>query len=262
MTASQSSLVTYSPSARDARIGRICLNRPEQRNAIDTRMALALREAVTAFEDDASARVAILGGAGPVFCAGMDLAAFAAGERPGLDDEDGFAFFVRRRRRKPIIAAVQGGAFAGGFEIMLACDLAVATIDARFAFPEVKRGIIAAGGGAVRLPSRMSLVVAREMLLTGDPITAARAYELGLLNTVVSTPELNAAAEDLARRIAINAPLAVAASLSLCEIAAAAGEADGWAKTVLEWRRVETSEDAREGAVAFKEKRDPVWRGA
>jgi enoyl-CoA hydratase len=252
MTASQSSLATYSPSARDARIGRICLNRPEQRNAIDTRMAFALREAVNAFEDDASAHVAILGGAGPVFCAGMDLAAFAAGERPGLDDEDGFAFFVRRRRRKPIIAAVQGGA----------CDLAVATIDARFALPEVKRGIIAAGGGAVRLPSRIPLVVAREMLLTGDPITAARAYELGLLNAVVSTPELDAAAEDLARKIAINAPLAVAASLSLCEIAAAAGEADGWAKTVLEWRRVEASDDASEGAVAFKEKRDPVWRGA
>lgn len=258
---SQSSLVSYTKSALDAGIGWIRLDRPEQRNAINPEMAHALRSAVTSFEDDASARVAILAGAGPVFCAGMDLAAFAAGERPGLDDDDGFAYFVRRRRTKPIIAAVQGGAFAGGFEIMLACDLAIATTSARFALPEVKRGIIAAGGGAVRLPSRIPLVVAREMLLTGNPIAAERALELGLLNAVVAPEQLEHAAAALAGAIAENAPMAVAASLAICDTIASAGETEGWAATTRQWRKVEASDDAREGAIAFKEKRPPVWRG-
>jgi len=253
--------VSYSSSARDPRIGWIRLNRPEQRNAINNEMAVALLDAVTAFEEDPAARVAILGGVGPVFCAGMDLAAFSTGERPGLDDEDGFAYFVRRRRRKPIVAAVQGAAFAGGFEIMLACDLVVAATGTRFGLPEVKRGIIAAGGGAIRLPSRISPVVAREMLLTGDPITSERAYELGLLNAVVPEEDLERAAEALAARIAGNAPLSIAASAALCEVATSVGEAEGWAATMRQWRKVEASDDAKEGTIAFKEKRQPVWRG-
>lgn len=254
-------LVTYTRMEQDPRIAWIRLNRPEQRNAIDRQMAAHFRDAVTAFEDDALARVAILGGAGSVFCAGMDLGAFAAGEKPGIDDEFGFAGFVRRRRKKPIIAAVQGGAFAGGFEIMLACEFAIATTSARFALPEVKRGIIAAGGGAMRLPSRIPLVVAREMLLTGDPITVDRAYQLGLLNAVVALEDLDKTAEDLAARIAANAPLAVSASLALSDPAANAREEAGWEAIAAMWRLVEDSEDAREGATAFKEKRDPRWRG-
>lgn len=179
-----------------------------------------------------------------------------------MNDENGFAYFVRRKWRKPIIATVQGGAFAGGFEIMLACDLAIASAGARFALPEVKRGIIAAGGGAMRLPLRVPLVVAREMLLTGNPITAERSFELGLLSAVVASDELERAAEALASTIADNAPIAIAASLALCDVMAGTGEQEGWAETARQWRTVETSDDAREGAVAFTEKRKPVWRGA
>jgi enoyl-CoA hydratase len=260
--ATGSPLVTYARSPRDPRIGRIRLERPEQRNAVNTAMALALRDAVSAFEDDPGVRVAVLAGAGPVFCAGMDLAAFAGGESPGLDDGDGFAFFVRRRRTKPVIAAVQGGAFAGGFEIMLACDLAIAATGAVFALPEVRRGIIPAGGGAVRLPARIPPVVAREMLLTGAPVTAERAFDLGLLNAVVPPDELEDAAEALAATIADNAPVAIAAALAVCEIAAGRSEADAWTESNRQWRRVVNSHDAREGALAFKERRPPDWRGA
>jgi len=254
-------LVSYARSPRDPRIGWIQMNRPAQRNAIDTAMAEALREAVTTFECDPVARVAILAGAGPVFCAGMDLAAFARGERPGLEDADGFAYFVRRRRTKPLIAAVQGGAYAGGFEIMLACDLALATSGARFALPEAGRGIIAAGGGGVRLPHRIPLVIAREMLLTGDPITAERAFALGLLNAVVPPDMLDEAAETLARRIADNAPLSVTASLTLCQAGADTLEAAGWSESARLWDQVAGSDDAREGALAFVENRQPDWQG-
>lgn len=256
-----SALVEYSRSAQDNRVCRIGLNRPGQRNAVNIDMAMALRDAVSRFEDDPVARVAILCGAGPVFCAGMDLAGFAAGERPGLDHDDGFAFFVRRHRTKPIIAAVEGGAFAGGFEIMLACDLAIAATGARFSLPEVKRGLIAAGGGAVRLPARIPPAVAREMLLTGDAISSERAYELGLVNAIVPQGDAERAAEALAGRIAENAPLAVKATLAICHATSHAGEAAGWSEAAKFWPVIETSHDAREGAVAFVEKRKPRWRG-
>ena len=256
-----SSLVLYSRSDHDERVCRIGLNRPEQRNAVNIAMAMALRDAVSRFEEDSSARVAVLYGVGEVFCAGMDLAAFASGERPGLDDDDGFAYFVRRRRAKPIIAAVEGGAFAGGFEIMLACDLAIAATGARFAVPEVKRGLIAAGGGAVRLPARLPPAVAREMLLTGDAISSKRAYELGLVNAIVQQGTARQAAEALAGRVAENAPLALEATLALCHSVSESGEQQGWSEAARMWRLIEASEDAREGAVAFIEKRKPVWRG-
>ncbi len=255
-----SSPVSLAASTRDPRVAIIRLERPEARNAIDTPTALALREAVTRFDADPIARVAVLCGAGPIFCAGMDLAAFAAGDRPGLDHEEGFAHFVRLARKKPIVAAVRGGAYAGGFEIVLACDLVVAAAGSSFGLPEVKRGLVAAGGGSVRLPSRIPPAVARQMLLTGEPITAERAHTLGLVNAVVEPGEVEAEAEALAASIAGNAPLAVVATRSVYEAAAAGGERDGWEASVRSWAEVESSLDAHEGAVAFKEKRVPVWR--
>ncbi|MBN9887160.1 enoyl-CoA hydratase-related protein [Salipiger abyssi] len=255
-------LVALAPSEADPRIGVITLNRPERRNAFNTEMADAFAAAVEAFENDDALRVAILRGNGPVFCAGMDLGAFSEGERPGLDTADGFAHFVRRPRRKPMIAEVQaGGAFAGGFEIVLACDLAVAATGARFSVPEVMRGIVAAGGGAVRLPLRIPAAIAREMLFTGNPITAERAFDLGLLNAVVAPEEVSATALGLAAQIAGNAPLAVSETKSVIDDALSAGEAVAWHTNRRAWDRVVSSEDALEGATAFKERRPPEWRG-
>lgn len=252
--------IRFETDAADPAIAIISLNRPDQRNALNTAMAEELRNAVTRFEADPALRVAVLRGEGRIFCSGMDLAAFAAGERPGLDGPYGFGHFVARERSKPIIAAVNGGAVAGGFEIVLACDLAVAARDARFALPEVKRGIIAAGGGAIRLPGRIPLPIAKELLLTGDPIDAPRAYDLGLLNALTEPGQAEGRALDLARAIAANAPLAVAQSQALADRAAAGGT--DWAANSAAWDRVADSRDALEGARAFKEKRAPVWSGA
>lgn len=255
-------LVLFDTFPDDPAIARITLNRPDQRNAFNTAMADALRDALDRFEADPALRVAVLCGAGKVFCAGMDLAAFAAGERPGIDGPHGFGHFVRRPRSKPVIAAVNGAAIAGGLEIMLACDMAVAATDARFAMPEVKRGIIAAGGGAIRLAAQLPPVVAREILLTGDMFDANRAHALGLLNTLTAPGEAEAAALDLARRIVPNAPLAVAQTRALIDSVAQQGEGVGWAASAAAWAVVQSSADALEGARAFKEKREPRWSGA
>lgn len=264
MTSSEPSpaLVVSSASERDPRICVITLNRPERRNAFDNEMADAFADAVDAFENDSQFRVAVLRGNGPIFCSGMDLGAFAKGERPGLDSANGFAHFVRRPRRKPIIAAVQGGAHAGGFEIVLACDLAVAEAGAKFSLPEVKRGIIAAGGGAVRLPQRIPAVIAREMLFTGNAIEAGRAFELGLLNAVADAGKLEDAAYNLAAQIVDNAPLAVLASKEVADDALTAGDAVAWHTNRRGWDTVLASNDALEGALAFKERRLPDWTGS
>lgn len=242
-------------------VALIRLNRPEARNAIDMEMMAGLRAALARFEADDALQVAVLTGAGKVFCAGMDLGAFAAGARPGINDPEGFAGFVNARRTKPVIAAVNGGAYAGGFEIVLACDMVIADQAGAFGLPEVKRGLVAAGGGAHRLPRRIPSVIAAEMLLTGDPITAVRALELGLVNRLVPAAELIPAALDLAGRIAVNAPLAVRLTL---ELARAAGGDEGalWARNAAIWDRIDGSADALEGARAFKEKRAPHWTGA
>lgn len=254
--------VSLAASPRDSSIAIIRLERPQQRNAIDTPTAFALREAVLRFDAAPDLRAAVLCGAGEIFCAGMDLSAFAAGDRPGLDHEEGFAHFVRLPRKKPIIAAVRGGAYAGGLEIALACDLIVAAKNALFGLPEVKRGLIAAGGGCVRLPSRLAPAIARQMILTGDPIGAERAFDLGLVNVVVDPDEVETAAETLASAIAANAPSAVAESRRVMEATMTEGEAEGWRQSVRVWSDVEKSADAREGALAFKEKRAPIWRDA
>lgn len=252
------SLVEFETSGS---IAIIRLNRPELRNAVNMALTTELRAVLARFEADDELRVAILTGAGKVFCAGMDLGAFAAGERPGLLDPDHFAGFVSARRSKPIIAAVNGAAVAGGFEMVLACDMAIAEAGAVFALPEVKRGLVAAGGGAFRLPRRLPSAVAMEMLLTGEPIGAERALALGLLNSVVDAAELIPRAMDLARRIADNAPLAVRLSLEIARHSAGLGEAEAWARNDASWKHIDGSADAQEGARAFKEKRPPVWTG-
>lgn len=236
-------------------VALIRLNRPELRNAVNLALTAELRAALARLESDASLRAAVLTGAGRFFCAGMDLGAFAAGERPGLGDPDHFAGFVGARRTKPIVAAVNGGAVAGGFEIVLACDMAVAEEGAIFSLPEVKRGIIAAGGGAFRLPQRLPAAIAAEMLLTGDPISAERAASLGLVNAVVPGQDLLTTALHLAARVAANAPLAVRLTREI------ANAAEDWARSDAAWAQIEASADALEGAMAFKEKRAPRWTG-
>jgi enoyl-CoA hydratase len=239
----------------------ITINRAYAKNALDGAAARCIAAAVDELDAEPTLRVGVITGAGGSFCAGMDLKAFAAGgESPGIPNR-GFAGITQQRPRKPLIAAVEGWALAGGFELMLACDLAVASDKARFGLPEVKRGLVAAAGGAFMLPQRIPQAVAMEMLLTGDPIDATRAKELGLVNRV--TPEggsLDAALE-LARAIAVNGPLAVAMTKRIALEGRDWTFAEGMEKSVSMTREVSGSDDAREGARAFAEKRAPVWTG-
>jgi enoyl-CoA hydratase/carnithine racemase len=228
----------------------VTLERPEARNAVNLAVAEGIAAALDRLDGDDGLRVGILTGAGGTFCAGMDLKAFVAGERPHVEGR-GFAGIVEGPPRKPLIAAVEGWAVAGGFEIALACDLIVAARDARFGIPEVKRGLVAAGGALLRLPRRVAL----ELGLTGDPIGAERAYEMGLVTRVVEPGEALAAAFELARTIAANGPLAVDATKRIL------ATAEDWERQAEIVAPVFTSEDAREGATAFAEKRPPVWRG-
>lgn len=240
----------------------ITLNRPEQRNAIDAETTNQLRVAIDRLEANKTVRVGILAGAGAVFCAGMDLKAFARGEVEDVLFGPGrFAGFVSRQRSKPIIAAVKGAALAGGFELMLACDLAIAERTAHFGLPEATRGLIAGGGGAFRLGQLLPKVIANEILLTGAPVTAERAVALGLLNRVVEPGDLLAEAMHLATEIARNAPLAIASSLELAGFARDASTGTFWQANDRSLRRIMKSDDAREGAQAFSERRPPVWRG-
>lgn len=242
-------------------VALIRLNRPELRNAVNLAMTAEVRAALRRLEGNDTLRAAVLTGAGKFFCAGMDLGAFAQGEKPAVTDPDRFAGFVGARRSKPIIAAVNGGAVAGGFEIALACDIIVAEEGAFFALPEVKRGIVAAGGGAIRLPSRLPPAIASEVLLTGDTLSAERAFGLGLVNAIVPGDRLIEQAMALAARIAANAPLAVRRTMDIISMASAGSEPELWVESDRAWADVEHSEDALEGARAFKEKRAPVWTG-
>lgn len=233
----------------------LTLNRPEAGNALNGALSAALSEQLAAATDDPEVRAVVLTGAGEkIFCAGMDLKAFAAGEDLG---RIGLGFSALRSFRKPIIAAVNGHALAGGFEVVMACDLVVAVETARFGIPEVKRGLFAAGGG-VRLPSRIPLTIALEMGLTGDPIDAARAATLGLINQVVPAGELMTAAMALAGRVTANGPLAVQATKRLMLDEVGAGNPALLGELQAE---VFASEDAREGAIAFAQKRAPEWKG-
>ena len=244
------------------RIAIITLDRPAQRNAIDAVMTGALRAAMDRFEADSDALVAILTGSGELaFCAGMDLKAFAAGEgRTILEGPGGFAGFTHYPRTKPVIAAVNGAALAGGCELVLACDLVVAAEHAVIGLPEVKRGLFATSGGVLRLPRMIARVRALELLLTGDVIDARTAHELGLINKVVPREQLLETARDLARRICANAPLAVRETLALARAVFTLPEEQLQSRNDAAWARIAASEDALEGPRAFAEKRPASWK--
>jgi enoyl-CoA hydratase len=238
----------------------ITLNRPDARNAVNSALAEGIAAALDALDGDDDLSVGVLTGAGKGFSAGMDLKAFVTGERPWVADR-GFAGIVQRSARKPLIAAVEGFAMAGGLEIALACDLIVASRDARLGIPEVKRSLVAAAGALRRLPQRVPLNVAMELALTGDPISAERGYEIGLVNRVTEPGGAVDAALELAAAIARNGPLALDATKDVLYRQADWDEEEFWREQGAIVEPVLTSEDAREGAVAFSEKRDPMWKG-
>jgi enoyl-CoA hydratase len=212
-------------------------------------------------EADAPLRAVVLTGRGEVFSAGADLKVVAQGNANEIArGKGGFAGIVTRDFPKPLIAAVNGPALAGGFEIVLSCDLVVAADTSRFGIPEVKRGLMAAAGGLIRLPKRVPLAIALELAMTGDPIDAARALQLGLVNRVVAADHVVDEAIALAERIGENSPAAVRASRQLVREAAELTEAEGWKRTIELMTPVFESGDAIEGATAFAEKRPPVWR--
>jgi enoyl-CoA hydratase len=242
------------------RVLLVTINRPEARNAVNRAVADAIEAALDRLEAEDGLSLGVLTGAGGGFCAGQDLKALVAGE-VGVSEERGFGGIARRPPTKPIIAAVEGFALAGGCEIALACDLIVAAEDARFGIPEVKRGLVAAGGGLRRLPQRLPLGLAKELALTGEPIDARRALELGLVNRVTPSGEALAGALALAEEIAANAPLALAASKRIIDAQGDWDDDEFWAKQGELAAAAMGSEDAIEGATAFAEKREPVWKG-
>ncbi|MGA7705392.1 MAG: crotonase/enoyl-CoA hydratase family protein [Solirubrobacteraceae bacterium] len=238
----------------------ITLNRPEARNAVNLPLAEGLAAALDELDGDDSLSVGVLTGAGKGFCAGMDLKAFVSGERPWVGDR-GFAGIVRRASLKPLIAAIEGFAVAGGLEVALACDLIVAARGAKLGIPEVKRSLVAAGGALLRLPRSLPYNVAMELALTGDPISAERAADLGLVNRLADPGAAVEVALGLAAEIALNAPLALTASKRILQEQRDWSSAEMWEAQSAISEPVFTSEDAREGATAFAEKRPPVWRG-
>jgi enoyl-CoA hydratase len=243
-------------------VATIKLSRPDQRNAINPEVCEGLRTAFDQVEADPDVRVAVLTGAGKLFCAGMDLKAFAGGAGDTiLFGQYGFGGFVKRPRTKPVIAAVEGAALAGGFEIMLACDLVVAGTSTQFALPEVRIGLIPGAGGAVRLPISVPRVRANEILLTGKPFGAQDAADWGIINTVTADGDVLRAALELAADISSNAPLAVRGTLAIANRAHAVNDATHWPENDRIIKEIGQSADAAEGARAFIEKRAPVWRG-
>jgi enoyl-CoA hydratase len=238
----------------------ITLNRPEAKNAANRALAEGVAEAMDVLDGDATLRVGIITGAGGTFCSGMDLKAFLTGEMPVAKGR-GFAGFTEAPPRKPLIAAVNGYALAGGFEVALACDLIVANVDAKFGIPEVKRGLAAAAGGLVRLPRQIPQRLAMELALTGNFISAGRAYEMGLINRVVEGDALDGALE-LAATISANGPLAVAASKQVIREQQDWSQDEQWTRQQAITGSVFMSNDAREGAAAFAQKRAPKWTGS
>lgn len=237
----------------------VTINRPEARNAMTKAAAEAIAAAMDRYDADGDLRCAILTGAGGTFCAGMDLKGFLMGEVPMVGDR-GFAGMTSWTPKKPVIAAVDGFALAGGMELALACDMIVANSEARFGIPEAKRGLVAGGGGVVQLPRLLPRPLAMEMALTGEPISAQRAHALGLVNRLTQGPAIEAARE-LAQLVAANGPLAVIASKAIIR------DSWTWSDDELMARQAPylappfLSADAREGARAFAEKRKPNWQG-
>lgn len=241
---------------RDA-ITIITFDREAKRNAIDGEMTESIDAALNTFEDDADARVAIVTGGPNVFCAGTDIRSGSGTPT----DRGGLYGIIGRRSPKPIIAAVEGMALGGGFEIALACDLIVASRDATFGLPEVRRGLVATSAGLFRAPRSLPLNVARELLLTGDPISADRAERLGVVNRLTEPGEAVGGAIELAERVVLNAPTSIRATLAALDEIAADTEARGWGATDNARRTIEASEDRAEGVAAFFERRTPRWPG-
>lgn len=237
----------------------VTINRPEAKNAMSKAAAEGIAAAMDRLDAEDDLRVGVLTGAGGTFCSGMDLKGFLRGESPSIEGR-GFGGIVQKPPAKPLIAAVEGYALAGGLELMIACDLVVANKHAKFGIPEVKRGLVAAAGGVMMLPDQIPERVAMELALTGDFIGAERAYQLGLINRVVDGSALDAALE-LAARIAENGPLAVRVSKQILR------ESRGWSMDERYDRQAQligpvfVSADAREGSLAFAEKRKPNWTG-
>jgi enoyl-CoA hydratase len=238
----------------------IVINRPQARNALNGAVAAGIRDAADELDASDDLRAGVLTGAGGTFSSGMDLKAFLAGDIPSFPGR-GLCGITQTPPRKPMVAAVEGWALAGGFELLLACDLVVAATTARFGVPEVKRSLVAGAGGALLLAQRVPRTLAMELLLTGDPIDAARAAEIGLVNRVVAEGPALDTAVDLAERIAANGPLAVIATKQIAYRAADWPADQRWDQAAALQAPVFTSQDAREGARAFAEKRPPIWQG-
>lgn len=242
---------------RTERIGStllITIDRPQARNAVNAAVATQLAAALDELEADPTLRTGVLTGAENTFSAGMDLKAALKGESPEIPGR-GFGGLTEAELAKPLIAAVEGFAMGGGFELALGCDLIVAAEDAKFGLPEVKRGLIAAGGGVLRLPQRIPHHLAMEFLLTGDPVTGRRAGELGLVNRVTPAGDAAAVALQLAEKLAENAPLALTA---VKKIVRAADPATTQREEI---KKLMQSADVREGMTAFAERRAPKWTG-
>lgn len=238
----------------------ITINRPAAKNAVNKDVAVGIAAALDQLDADDNTHVVILTGAGGTFCSGMDLKAFVTGETPYVEGR-GFAGMVQRSTDKPLIAAVEGYALAGGCELAITCDLIVAAGNSKFGIPEVKRGLAAAAGGLVRLPRQIPSRVAMEMALTGDFMDADRALSLGLINQVAPAGEALAQAKVLAAKIAENGPLAVKRSKQVIKESIDWSQDETFEKQQEIVNPVFSSEDAIEGATAFAEKRKPNWKG-
>jgi enoyl-CoA hydratase len=238
------------------------INRPEARNAVNAEVAQGIEEAIDKIEADDSIWVGILTGEPPVFCAGADLKEINAGRAASLATErGGFGGITQRERTKPVIAAVDGPALAGGTEIALACDLIVASTTASFGIPEVKRSLVAAGGGLFRLGRKIPFNLAMELALTGDPIAAQQAHHHGLVNRLVEPGKALDGATALAEQICANAPVAVRESRNVVLNATNAPDELGWKMSIEGMAAAMSSEDFSEGLTAFIEKRPPQWKG-
>lgn len=245
---------------RSAGLLVITLNRQRVRNAVDAAMSTAIAAAMDELDADEALAVGILTGAGGSFCSGMDLKAFLRGERPEVTGR-GFGGLTQAPPAKPLIAAVEGYALAGGCELALACDLIVAADDASFGLPEVRRGLIAGSGGLLRLPRRIPSQIAVEHALTGDPLTAVEAHRWGLVNRLTEPGAALDGARELAGRIARNGPLAVRTTKQVLTESPNWPADEIWSRQEQALQRVADSADAREGATAFAERREPRWQG-
>ena len=248
--------------AKNGHVAVITMNRPEARNAINGEMAETMEAALDQMESDPEIWVGILTAVGKAFCAGADLKEISAGNGAALSTKKGgFAGIAKRERTKPLIAAITGSALAGGTEIALSCDMIICADDTNFGLPEVKRSLVAGAGGLFRLPRAVGKAVALEAILTGDPLSAQRAYELGMVNKVAPEADVMAEAQKLADRIVANAPLAVAASRAVAIDAFSEDDDDLWKASGKAFAGLVNTEDFKEGPRAFIEKRAPVWKG-